>query len=327
MKSSTTTLSKGQRVKDILNTLGIWTILLLLFLFLAVTTGDTFLRSTNLINLVRQICVNGVIAIGATFVVCGGEIDLASGKMAALAGCGSAMLIVDYGMNTWLAILIALLVGVVFGGISGVVVTLLKVPAFIATLGMMYVLDGLVLLMTRGTPITGLPDEYVAIGRGYAGPIPIPVIILLVLVLLSAFVFRYTQFGRNIVTVGENAVSSRLSGINVAAIKIAVFAVGGAMSAAAGVMLTGRLSSGQPTAADDLSLTGMAAVFVGGTSSTNTQGAALKTLAGALFIGMINNGMNLLEINAYWQKIVLGIIIILAIAMDVYRTEKAARQA
>lgn len=319
--------AKSQKIKSILNTLGIWAILILLFLILSITTGDTFLRSTNLINLVRQICVNGLVAVGATFVVCGGEIDLSSGSLAALAGCGSAMMIVNHGMNTWLAILIVLLVGVLFGCLSGVVVTLLKVPAFIATLGMMYILDGLVLLLTRGTPITGLPDEYVAIGRGYAGPIPVPVIILIVIVLISAFIFRYTQFGRNIVTVGENAVSSRLSGINVVGVKIAVFAVAGALSAAGGVMLTARLSSGQPTAAADLSLQAMAAVFVGGTSSTNTQGAAIKTLAGALFIGMINNGLNLLEVNAYWQKIVLGIIIIAAIAMDVYRTEKASKQA
>ena len=319
--------SKGQKIKSILNTLGIWAILILLFIILSITTGDTFLTGSNLINLVRQICVNGLVAVGATFVICSGEIDLSSGSMAALAGCGSAMLVVNYGMNTWLAILITLVFGLLIGSISGLVITLLKVPAFIATLGMTYVLDGLVLLMTRGTPITGLPKDYVAIGRGYAGPIPIPVIILLIIVIISSFVFRYTQFGRNIVTVGENAVSSRLSGINVVGVKIATFAVAGALFAAGGVMLTARLSSGQPTAASDLGLTSMAAVFVGGTSATNTQGAALKTLAGALFIGMINNGLNLLEVNAYWQKIVLGIIIIAAIAMDVYRTEQASKQA
>ena len=242
-------------------------------------------------------------------------------------GCASATLTVNYGWPTWVALLVAILGGAVIGSFSGYVITFLKVPAFIATLGMMYVLDGFTLLMTRGTPITNLPSDYKFIGRGYLGPIPFIVVILLVLVAVFAFIFKYTQFGRNIVTVGENATSARLSGINVVGIKISAYACAGALSALSGIMLMARLGSGQPTAASDLCLTAMAAVFVGGTSAINTQGAALKTLAGALFIGMINNGLNLLEVNAYWQKIVLGFIIIFAIALDVYRTAQASRQA
>lgn len=316
-----------EKAKSALNTLGIWAILVLLFVFLSLTTGDTFLTTSNLINLVRQICVTGVVAIGAAVVVCGGEMDLSSGSLAALAGCASSMLAVNYGFPTWVAVLIAIVGGTLVGAIAGCIITFLRVPAFIATMGMMYVLDGFTLLMTRGTPITGLPDGYKFIGRGYIGPIPFIVVILLVLVVVFAFIFKYTKFGRNIVTVGENATSARLSGINVKAIKIATYACAGALSSLAGIMLMARLGSGQPTAASDLCLTAMAAVFVGGTSAINTQGAAFKTLAGALFIGMINNGLNLLEVNAYWQKIVLGCIIIFAIALDVYRTAKASRQA
>lgn len=311
----------------LIDKLGIWAILALLFLILSVTTGDTFLTASNLTNLVRQICVTGVCAIGATVVVCSGEMDLSSGSLAALAGCASAMLAVNYGVPTWAAILIAIVGGSIIGALIGAVITFLKVPAFIATMGMMYVLDGFTLLMTRGTPITNLPAAYKFIARGYAGPIPVIVIILLVLVAVFAFLFRFTKFGRNIVTVGENATAARLSGINVVLVKISAFAVASALSSLAGVMLMSRLGSGQPTAASDLCLTAMAAVFVGGTSSINTQGAALKTLAGALFIGMINNGLNLLEVNAYWQKIVLGLIIIFSIALDVYRTARAASNA
>lgn len=316
-----------KQASTVLNKLGIWAILVLLFVFLSITTGNSFLTSSNLINLVRQICVTGVCAIGATVVVCGGEMDLSSGSIAALMGCASATLTVNYGWPTWVALLVAILGGAVIGSFSGYFITFLKVPAFIATLGMMYVLDGFTLLMTRGTPITNLPSDYKFIGRGYLGPIPFIVVILLVLVAVFAFIFKYTQFGRNIVTVGENATSARLSGINVVGIKISAYACAGALSALSGIMLMARLGSGQPTAASDLCLTAMAAVFVGGTSAINTQGAALKTLAGALFIGMINNGLNLLEVNAYWQKIVLGFIIIFAIALDVYRTAQASRQA
>lgn len=313
------------KIRKITDTLGIWVVLILLFIILSVSTGKTFLQTSNLINLVRQICVTCLVAVGATFVICGGEIDLSSGEMAALAGCFSAMLIVYYGWSSWTSIIVVLIVGIFFGVLTGLIVTILGVPSFIATLGMMYVLEGVVLLLTRGTPITGLPDGYIAIGRGYVGSIPIPVIIVAVIILIGAFIFKFTKFGRNIQAVGENATAARLSGINVGFVKIAIFAVGGLLSAAGGVMLTARLSSGQPTAAADLSLQAMAGVFVGGNSATNSEHAMFNTLAGSLIIGMINNGMNLLEVNAYWQKVALGVIIISAIAMDAYRTKSLTK--
>lgn len=308
------------------NRLGIWLILMVLFLALVITTGETFLTRDNLINVLRQICVVGVVAVGATYVVCGGEIDLSSGAMATLAGCLSASLVVNQGMNLGLSILLTLLVGILVGIIVGFIVTTFKVQAFITTLGVQYVLGGVVMLMTRGTPITGLPKAYLNIGRGYAGPVPIPVIILLVLVAVAAFVFKFTSFGRNALAVGENDNAARLSGINVKWTKIAVFAIAGALSSLGGIMLSARLSSGQPTAAADLSLQAMAAVFVGGTTSNGTQSGVLGTLAGALFIGLVNNGLNLLEINAYWQKIVLGFIIVAAVALDTYRTNAASKK-
>lgn len=306
-------------IKKIGNRLGIWLILIVLFIFLAISTGDTFLTRDNLINVLRQICVVGVVAIGATYVVCGGEIDLSSGSLATLAGCFSTMLIVRNEMSVALSIALTLLLGISVGVIIGFIVTTLKVPAFITTLGIQYILNGVVMLMTRGTPITGLPKSYLDIGRGYAGSVPIPVIILLCLVLFAAFVFKFTSFGRNALTVGENSVAAKLSGINVKLTKIAVFAIAGCMSSLGGIMLAARLSSGQPTAAADLSLQAMAAVFVGGTTSNGTQNGVLGTLAGALFIGLMNNGLNLLEVDAYWQKIVLGFIIIFAVALDTYR--------
>ena len=317
--------SAGKSFKKIYDLLGIWVILIILFLLLSITTGDTFLKVSNLINLLRQICVTCLVAVGATFVVCSGEIDLSSGDVAALAGCLSATLMVKHGWSTWSSILVVLLVGMLFGCLIGFVVTLLKVPAFIASLGMMYVLQGIVLLLTRGIPINGLNKDYIAIGRGYVGMIPIPVIIVGVIIAIGTFIFKYTRFGRNIQSVGENATAASLSGINVVLIKVSAFIVGGLMSALGGVMLTARLSSGQPTAASDLCLTAMAGVFVGGTSALNTEHPMTNTLAGSLIIGLINNGMNLLEINAYWQKVVLGVIIIASIAMDSYRTNKAAK--
>lgn len=310
------------KAQSVMNQLGIWLFLILLFIILSLTTGNTFLTASNLTNLIRQVCVTGVCAIGATVVICGGEMDLGAGSLAALVGCFSSMLAAQYGWNTGMTIAVSVLGGAAIGAFSGLIVTFLRVPTFIATLGMMYVYDGVTLLLTKGTPVRGLPESYKFIGRGYIGNIPIIIIILLAFACVFAFIFKYTKFGRNIVVVGENANSARLSGINVTATKIGTFACAGGLSALAGIMLMARLGSGQPTAASDLTLTAMAAVFVGGTSAVNTQGAVMKTLSGTLLIGMINNGLNLLEVNAYWQKVVLGIIIVGAIALDSYRTSK-----
>lgn len=326
MRDKVRNLEIKNNVKGLGNKLGVWGIVLALFVILSVTTGESFLTQSNLINVVRNICVTGVVAIGATFVICGGEIDLSPGALAALAGCGSATLIVHMGMNIWLAIFLTLVGGAFAGLVVGLVVTRFKVQAFITTLGAQYVLNGLVLLLTRGTPITGLPDAYVQIGRGYVGAVPVPTIILLVLTVIAAFVFKYTSFGRNTLAVGENSTAARLSGISVNMIKISVFAVSGALSALGGIMLTARLSSGQPTAAADLSLQAMAAVFVGGTTSNGSQNGMLGTLAGALFIGLMNNGLNLLQVNSYWQKVILGVIIVAAVAFDTYRVNAASKK-
>ena len=314
--------SVQSRRKQIINGLGVWLILIGLLIVLSLTIGPDVFFGVNLINVIRQICVVGVMAVGATFVILCGEIDLSAGAMAALSGCASAFLIVNLGFGVWTSIILTIIVGMVFGLIMGAAVTYLRVESFIATLGMQYILTGIVMLITNGSPILNLPDAYLIIGRGYVlDVIPVPTIILLVLVILMAFVQRYTKFGRDVMAVGENRVAARLSGINVIQTKLIVFALAGGISALSGIMLASRLSSGQPTAAGDLSLQALAAVYVGGgTAAAGTQNGVIGTLAGALIIGFINNAMNLLEINAYWQKVVLGAVIIAAVALDAYRS-------
>lgn len=323
-----TTLTDAQkRRKQIIDGLGVWLILIGLFLVLTIAIGPDVFLGLNLINVIRQICVVGVMAIGATFVILCGEIDLSAGAMATLAGCASAYLIVNMGFGVWESIALTLVLGMIFGAVMGAAITYLRVQSFIATLGMQYILTGIVLLITDGSPILNLPKEYLIIGRGYLfDTIPVPTIILLVLVLLTAFILKYTKFGRDVMAVGENPLTARLSGIDVIQTKLVVFALAGGISSLSGIMLASRLSSGQPTAAGDLSLQALAAVYVGGgTAAAGTQSGVIGTLAGTLIIGFINNGMNLLEINSYWQKIVLGIVIILAVALDTYRTESAKK--
>jgi ribose/xylose/arabinose/galactoside ABC-type transport system permease subunit len=305
------------RMRNFINSMGVWLVVLVFFAILSLAT-DTFFTYANLINVVRQICVNAMLALGAAYVILGGEIDLSTGYLTALAGCGTALLM-RAGVNMWLAIAIMIAIGAIIGSITGVIVTFLKIPSFITTLGMGYVILGANLLLTNSEPISGLPENFMKIGRGYVwNVIPIPVIILIVFFAIGAFVLKYTSFGRNVISVGENPVAARLSGINVIKTKILIFAIGGFTAAAAGIVLASRLSSGQPMAGSDLGLTSIAAVFVGGTD----KGSALNVLAGAFVLGLVNNGLNLLEVNTYWQKVALGVIIISAVLLDQLRSRR-----
>ena len=316
--------SIGQRIKEknkakqVFNNLGVWVVVIALFVLLSIVS-DKFLQKDNLINLIRQIAVTGITALGATYIILSGEIDLSSGSMIALLGCVCATLIMKSGLSVFTAVVVTMLIGAGIGLLMGLTVTKLFVPSFIATLGMQYVLQGAVLLLTNSKPVTNLPDSFLVLGRGYVGSIPVPAIIMIAVFAIGAFVLKYTKFGRNVLAVGENQNAARLSGINVNRIKMIVFGIGGLLSALGGIVLASRLSSGQPTSGTDVTLQALAAVYVGG----STKGSIMTTLAGALIIGMITNGLNLLEVNSYWQKVALGIIIIAAVASDILRAMKA----
>lgn len=318
MNAKEQTINRIKKADRLFNQLGVWIIVVVLVIVLSLIS-DRFFQKDNLVNLIRQIAVNGIVALGATYVILSGEIDLSSGSMLALLGCICAALMARAGMGVLPAVLLTLLLGGAIGLIMGLTVTRLSVPSFIATLGMQYVLQGAVLLLTNSQPVTNLPESFMTIGRGYWGGIPVPSIIMLVVFILGAFVLKYTGFGRNILAVGENRSAARLSGINVRQIKVLVFLLAGVMSALGGIVLASRLSSGQPTSGADVTLQSLAAVYIGG----STKGSILTTLAGALIIGLITNGLNLLEVNSYWQKVALGLIIILAVASDTLRAAKA----
>ena len=300
--------------------LGVWLIAILLFVVMSLAS-DKFLTASNLINVVRQVAVTGIVALGATFVVTSGEIDLSQGGVVCLAGCFCAHLMMNVGMNPWIASIITILLSVVAFIFLGSIVAYLDVPSFIATLGFNYVLSGLVLLLTNSKAITGLPENFTKIARGYIfnDSVPIVAIILLALYAFGAYVQRYRVFGRNVAIVGENRQAALLSGINVRLIKVLAFAVGGACSALAGIVLAARLGSGQPSSGSDSSLMALAAVYVGGASKSSV----VNTLAGTLIIGMINNGLNLIGLNASFKEIILGTIIVVAVILDIVRSKRA----
>lgn len=317
MSTETSTIGK-KRVSQVFNGLGVWLVVVAMVIILSLVSPK-FLLKDNLINLVRQISVTGIVALGATYIILAGEIDLSSGNMLALLGCTCATLMVRMAVPTFPALLITLVIGGIIGLVVGLAVTRLRVPSFIATLGIQYVLQGAVLLLTGSKPITDLPDSFLVIGRGYLFGIPVSTIIMIALFLIGAFVLKYMKFGRSVLAVGENPTAAHLSGINVKRIKVSVFIIGFTLSSLGGVVLASRLSSGQPTSGTDITLQALAAVYIGG----STKGSIMTTLAGALIIGMITNGLNLLEVNSYWQKVALGVIIVFAVASDMLRAAKA----
>lgn len=309
-------------VARVADKLGAWLLILIIGVFMAFA-NNKFLTGSNIINVLRQMCVVTIGAIGVSFVILGGGFDLSTGMIATFAGCNSAALIVNYGWSIPTAIILAITIGIFIGTLNGVLITFLKIPPFICTLGMQYVINGLILVTTKSIPITGLPDAYLVLGRGYiAGFLPVPVVIMLAFVIVGHVLLKYTIFGRSIVAIGENESAAKLSGLNVNLIKVAMYSFCGFCVSCAGIVLTARLSSGQPTSGADLSLQAIAAVYIGGTF----KGSVINTLAGALVWGFMNNALNLLNVNAYWQKVALGAIIIAAVLFDSFRAKLATMQ-
>lgn len=281
-----------------------------------------FLTVSNLLNIGAQISMIAVIAIGMTLVILMAEIDLSVGSTAALAGVITASLLhlppPDWLAGAWVAVAIGAGVGV--GALAGLLNGLFTVwggiPSFIVTLGTLSIGRGLVLLFTGGRPIFDLGHDFAQISWGKVGIIPVPIVIMLSLYVLAWLFLRSTQMGRYIYAVGTNKRAVELSGVNVRRLKITVFSVAGAFSGLAGIMLTSRLDSAQPTAAVGWELSVIAAVVLGGTSLYGGRGSVAKTLIGAFILQIISNGLNLLNVQAYWQQIAKGSIILIALLME-----------
>ncbi|MDM5340616.1 ribose ABC transporter permease [Fictibacillus enclensis] len=276
-----------------------------------------FFTLANILNVLRQVSINALIAFGLTFVILTGGIDLSVGSMLALSGAITAGLMAG-GTDPILAMLVGLAAGAVMGAINGLIITKGKVAPFIATLATMTVFRGLTLVYTDGKPITGLSDHmsFVLMGRGYFAGIPIPVIWMLASFAVLWFLLKKTTFGRRTYAIGGNEEASLLSGIKVDRIKVMIYSLTGLLSAFAGIILTSRLNSAQPTAGTAYELDAIAAVVLGGTSLSGGRGWIFGTLVGALIIGVLNNGLNLLNVSSFYQQVVKGGVILLAVLLD-----------
>ncbi|MCF0148550.1 MAG: ribose ABC transporter permease [Clostridium sp.] len=295
--------------------------LVLLCLIITFVT-PAFLTLSNITNVFTQVSVNAIIAVGMTFVILTGGIDLSVGSTLAISGALSASIIKSTGSVT-LAIIVAALVGIAIGLVNGLLISKGKLQAFIATLATMTVFRGATLVFTNGTPISKLPEKFVNIGNGKLGFIPIPVIITVIVSVIAIYVLSQTRFGRYLYALGGNEDSARLSGINTNKIKTLVYVVSGFASSIAGVIITSRIASASPNAGTSFELDAIAAVVIGGTSLAGGEGKITGTLIGALIIGVLNNGLNLMNVSPFYQSIVKGLVILIAVLLDKKSRKKA----
>lgn len=277
--------------------------------------SDRFLTVNNLLNVLRQVSINTIIACGMTMVILTEGIDLSVGPVLALSAAVMAGLAAG-GTAPLLAVLVGLAIGAGLGLFNGVIVTRGKVAPFVATLVTMTVARGLTLVYTEGRPITGLPASLRAAGTAYVGPIPLPIIIMALIVGLTYLVLAHMPFGRSIYAVGSNEEAARFAGIPVQRVKALAYTLSGLAAATAGIILTGRLNSAQPTAGVGFELDAIAAVVLGGTSLSGGQGGVLGTVIGALIIGILDNGLNLLDVSSFYQQVAKGVVILIAVLID-----------
>jgi ribose transport system permease protein len=294
---------------------------LLVIIIIISILSPNFLSINNILNVLRQVSINALIAFGMTFVILTGGIDLSVGSILALTGAVTAGLMAS-GVDPILAMMVGLLLGATLGAINGLIIAKGKVAPFIATLATMTIYRGLTLVYTEGRPISGLGDSvtFQLLGKGYFLGVPIPVVTMIISFVVLYFILKKTTFGRRVYAVGGNEEASILSGINANRIKIYVYALTGLLAALASMILTSRLNSAQPTAGNMFELDAIAAVVLGGTSLTGGRGWIVGTLIGVLIIGVLNNGLNLIGVSSFFQQVVKGAVILLAVLIDRKKT-------
>ncbi|PKL27982.1 MAG: ribose ABC transporter permease [Spirochaetae bacterium HGW-Spirochaetae-2] len=306
--------------KQLLKNNGILIVFFLICIGLSILS-PYFMTTNNILNIFRQTSIYGIIAVGMTFVILTGGIDLSVGSILALSGMIAAGLMKNNGIGVFIASVAAILVGGGIGLINGVLITKGKIAPFVVTLGMVTIARGLTLIYSKGYPVSGFSPEFRQLGGGYFLGIPIPVIIFIATVALAWFILNHTRLGRYTYAIGGNEETVKLSGINVNFYKTMVYVIVGIASSLSALILTSRLNSAEAIAGQGYELDVIAAVVIGGTSLSGGRGSIIGTLIGALLIGVINNGMNLLGISPYFQQVVKGALIIGAVILDRLRDE------
>ncbi|GAB1482360.1 ribose ABC transporter permease [Treponema sp.] len=316
------TLDRKGTARRLMRDLGILPVLIFIVLLFTLLTPN-FMSTNNLVNILRQASINIVLAVGVTLVILTGGIDLSVGSMLATTAVIGVMTSLNPALQ-WGTVLFPLLAGLVFGLINGVLVAYVKLPPFIATLGTMTTIRGLSYLIPDGTTVINNDLNFAWIGNDYLGPIPWLVIIALLVVVLTWFLLRKTVLGVRIYAVGGNVHAARLTGIKVGFVLVFVYGASGLLCGLGGVMTASRLYSASGLLGNGYELDAIAAVILGGTSVVGGIGSVAGTLVGALIMAVLNNGLTLMNISFFWQMVIRGIVIILAVTIDTFRTKRTA---
>lgn len=315
-------MKTDKSIKQILSELTLVFIVLALGIILSIAT-PSFLTTTNILNILRQVSINGILAIGMSLVALTGGIDLSVGSIVAFSGILTAGFINNTGLPIPVIVLIAIAVGCIMGTVNGYFVAYWSAPPFVVTLSMMTVGRGLTYIYCDGKPISKLPDEFLTIGKGSILGLPTPTVILAVVFIIFALMLSKFRLGRYIYAVGGNEQAAMVSGINVKRVILLVYLFSGFCCGIAAVVLTARVSAGLPKAGDGYELDAIAATVIGGTSLSGGTGKLWGTLLGALLLGMVNTGLDLLNVTSYYQQVVKGLIILGAILIDSHRNKTA----
>ena len=315
---NTMTKSRTNVVSKIMSSFMIYIVLALLILAVSVMSGGRFLAVTNILNVLRQVTITGTLAIGMTGVLITGGIDLSVGSVMAIAGVLAAdMAHTASGTPVIVAVLVGLLVGLAFGSLNGVLIAYLKAPAFIVTLGVQSIARGLAYIYTQGSPVIDLSDSYKFIGQGELLGIPFPVYVFIAIVAVEIFILHFTKLGRYIFATGNNESAAIASGVRTKNVKMFVYCSCGVLAGFAGLLLASRTSSAVPNAASGYELDAIAAAVIGGTSTAGGSGSVYGTVVGLLILGILSNGLDILNVSSYIQQVVKGIVIIAAVLLDV----------
>lgn len=303
---------KNLQFKDIIRRYGILIGLIGLITGFSILS-ERFFTISNMLIVMRQTSIVAFLAVGMSFVIIGAGIDLSVGSVLAFSGAVGAGVMQNGGI--FFGILAGLALGTALGIFNGIVITKLKIPSFIATLAMMAIARGGTLVYTDGRPITGLPSSFAFLGRGYIGNVPFPIILMLIIFILAYIVLKLIRFGRYVYATGGNINAARASGIKVDNVIISTFAISGFLSGLTGMVLASRLNSAQPTAGRGYELDAIAAVVLGGTNLFGGEGELWGTLVGAFIMGILNNGLNMLNVSSFYQQVVKGIVILIAVTV------------
>ena len=294
--------------------------LALLFVILSIAS-PYFLTTTNLASVIRQTAVINIMALGMTLVIVSGGIDLSVGSILAFSGVVGTMTMLSGG-SVPLGVAAGIVAGTLWGCANGLMISTLRLPPFIVTLGTLGIVRGLTLVISGGLPVVGLPKEHGFLGEGTIGPAPFVLVILLFCAVITHFALRSTKLGRYTYAIGSNEAAAIYAGIPVRRYKVAIYAICGMLTGLAGMIETSRLMTGQPTAGVSYELQVIAAVVIGGGSLTGGEGTVIGTLIGAFIMGLLSNGSDLLGVNPYWQQVIIGAVIILAVALDEARKRR-----